>query len=195
MFRRVKEMTTDIARSNSLVDLAHQINEAHRLAMHHAHEAVSQAIACGKMLLEAKSSVPHGQWLPWLRQNVTFGERSAQGYMRLAKHEPDVVHENVRDALKGLATPRHYNIEALLAECDLWNAHAHRLTAGRPEEPGEWSPQDAKTCADIIRGYDSICYGICDSEDCLVCDLDELEANPQRVAHFDGEQGANCADN
>jgi hypothetical protein len=154
---------SDLALSNSLTDLAHRINETHHLAMRHADEAVAQAIACGKMLLEAKSTVPHGQWLPWLRQNVTFGERSAQGYMRLARHKPDVAHANIRDALKALATPRHYHIAELLLECGLWNAHAERLTTGRPE-PGEWSPQDAKNCADIIKGYDSIFhrYGICE---------------------------------
>jgi Protein of unknown function (DUF3102) len=183
MIQDMTDTTTDIARSNLLTDIAHRINEAHHLAMRHAGEAVAQAIACGKMLVEAKNTVPHGQWLPWLRQNVTFGERSAQGYMRLAKHNPDMVHATVRDALKELAAPRRYNTEALLDECDLWNVHAKRLAAGRPDEPGEWSPQDAKNCADIIRGYDSIFHrhGICVPEDCLICDAG-LEANTQRVA-------------
>jgi DUF3102 family protein len=66
-------------------DLAARINEAHHSAMRHADKAISQAIACGEMLLEAKAKLPHGQWLPWLRKNITFGERSAQGYMRIAQ--------------------------------------------------------------------------------------------------------------
>jgi Protein of unknown function (DUF3102) len=164
---------TDVGLSNSLTDLAARINEAHHLAMHHAGKAIAQAIACGQMLLEAKSKVGHGQWLPRLRQNVTFGERSAQGYMRLAERAPKLNEgSTIRDALKELATPRRHWREALDAECELWTAHTHTLRANRPENVSDWSHQDAKNCADIIRGYDAIFhkYGICDQEDCLVCD-------------------------
>ncbi|PWT84405.1 MAG: hypothetical protein C5B56_15645 [Proteobacteria bacterium] len=57
-------------------DLGARINEAHRLAITHAGEAVGHAIACGQMLLEAKAALPHGRWLPWLRDNIAFGESS-----------------------------------------------------------------------------------------------------------------------
>src|SRR5215472_15300963 len=63
----------------SLADLGARINEAHHLAIGHAGKAIEQAIACGQLLLEAKAKVPHGKWLPWLRNNISFGERSAQG--------------------------------------------------------------------------------------------------------------------
>jgi hypothetical protein len=179
----------DLTLSNSLADLAARINEAHHLAMHHAGEAIGQAIACGQMLLEARSKAGHGQWLPWLRQNVTFGERSAQGYMRLAVRAPELNEgSTIRDALKELATPRRHWREALLDECELWNAHTDRLRANRPENPSDWSLQDAKNCADTIRGYDSILhrYGICDHDDCLVCDAEDEEK------HRSGECEGNC---
>ena len=135
----------NLTRSNSLADLAGRINAAHHLAMHHAGEALAQAIACGQMLFEAKSKVGHGQWLPWLRQNVTFGERSAQGYMRLAERAPELSESStLRDALKELATPRRHWREALLDECELWSAHAHTLQATRPENPSDWSHQERK---------------------------------------------------
>jgi hypothetical protein len=190
--------TQDIAGSNSLADLGARINEAHTRAMEHAGKAIQHGIACGEMLLEAKAKVPRGQWLPWLRNNITFGERSAQGYMRLAQNVPrlNVEDLSLRDALKRLATPRRYSIEQLLSECALWNAHSETLKAGRPKDVSDWSLQDAKNCADIIRGYDSIFHrhGICDPEDwgCLVCDA-EHEANPQRVADLD-EVTAEAAD-
>jgi hypothetical protein len=179
----------DITHSNSLTDLAARINEAHHLAMHHAGEALMQAIACGQMLLEAKSKAGHGQWLPWLRQNVTFGERSAQGYMRLAERAPKLGEgSTIRDALKELATPRRHWREALLDECELWNAHADRLQANRPENPSGWSLQDAKNSADIIKGYDSIFhrYGVCSHDDCTVCDAEDEEK------HRSGECADNC---
>jgi hypothetical protein len=175
--------------NSSLTDLAARINKAHHLAMHHAGAAIAQAIACGQMLLEAKSKAGHGQWLPWLRQNVTFGERSAQGYMRLAERAPELSEgSTIRDALKELATPRRHWREALLDDCTLWNAHAHTLRANRPENVSDWSLQDAKNCADTIKGYDSIFhrYGICDHDDCTVCDTEDEEK------HRSGECADNC---
>ena len=64
-------------------ELADQINEAHRLAQEHAESAIDYAFRVGDLLLQAKSEVKHGKWLPWLRDNVQFSERTAQTYMRL----------------------------------------------------------------------------------------------------------------
>lgn len=41
-------------------------------------------IEIGKRLLEAKSMLDHGQWLPWLREQAQFSERVAQNFMRIA---------------------------------------------------------------------------------------------------------------
>ena len=47
---------------------------------------LKHAIECGRLLIEAKATLPHGAWLPWLEANVSFGARQAQKYMRLADH-------------------------------------------------------------------------------------------------------------
>ena len=39
----------------------------------------------GQRLCEAKELLPHGEWLPWLANNVQFSERQAQKFMALAK--------------------------------------------------------------------------------------------------------------
>jgi len=39
----------------------------------------------GKRLTEAKSVLPHGEWLPWLTERVEFSERTANRFMRLAR--------------------------------------------------------------------------------------------------------------
>jgi hypothetical protein len=41
----------------------------------------------GSRLIEAKTLVPHGGWLPWLRDNCDISERTAQLYMKLAKNK------------------------------------------------------------------------------------------------------------
>ena len=42
-------------------------------------------LAIGQRLTEAKAILPHGEWLPWLTEQVDFSERSAQNFMRLAR--------------------------------------------------------------------------------------------------------------
>lgn len=48
-------------------------------------QAGGAMIEIGRRLSEAKEQLPHGEWLPWLREKVDFSERSAQNFMRLAK--------------------------------------------------------------------------------------------------------------
>lgn len=42
-------------------------------------------IELGQRLCEAKELLPHGEWLPWLANNVQFSERQAQKFMALAR--------------------------------------------------------------------------------------------------------------
>jgi hypothetical protein len=36
----------------------------------------------GRLLAEAKEKMPHGEWLPWLKDEVSMSERSAQKYIK-----------------------------------------------------------------------------------------------------------------
>src|SRR5690349_8922276 len=38
---------------------------------------------CGRLLAQAKETVPHGRWNAWVRANCAFSVRTAQLYMRL----------------------------------------------------------------------------------------------------------------
>src|SRR5271170_8120609 len=83
-------MGIDIAFSNSLTDLAGRIVVEHTDVSTALKESVRHAIAAGELLIEAKGQVPHGQWLPWLRDNCSMSERTAQLYMRVAKSRTEV---------------------------------------------------------------------------------------------------------
>lgn len=48
-------------------------------------DAGNAIIGIGQRLIEAKEMLPHGQWLPWLTDQVEFSERTAQDFMRLAR--------------------------------------------------------------------------------------------------------------
>jgi hypothetical protein len=94
----------------SLQELAQQINQAHRGCEAAAKAGLQHAMNAGRLLIEAKKKVGHGQWLPWLKANFPFSERTAQGYMKVADEVPKlegpkakrVADLSYRDALKEL---------------------------------------------------------------------------------------------
>ena len=72
--------------SNSLADLAARISGEHDEIVASLRQSLVHAMAAGDMLIEAKAMVGHGEWLPWLAEHCRIPKRSAQLYMRLAKH-------------------------------------------------------------------------------------------------------------
>lgn len=48
-------------------------------------KACGEMAALGALLLVAKRSLPHGQWLPWLRVHFKASPKTALSYMRLAE--------------------------------------------------------------------------------------------------------------
>ena len=48
-------------------------------------DAGNAILGIGQRLIEAKSMLPHGKWIPWLTEQVEFSERTAQSFMRLAR--------------------------------------------------------------------------------------------------------------
>ena len=112
---------------NSLEELALQIRTASSEAMRHANEATEGALIAGRLLIEAKSRVKHGEWDAWVTANCEVAIRTAQAYMRLAKSVPQLDDSNTQrvallplcEALKAIATdpaappkPRYSNIRA-----------------------------------------------------------------------------------
>jgi hypothetical protein len=101
-------MRNDLA----LGDLAAEICVEHERAYGKAREALEHARRAGELLLEAKARAGHGGWLGWLQANVPFSERTAQGYMRLARQwdalqgkSATVADLGLREALALLAAP------------------------------------------------------------------------------------------
>ena len=168
-----------LQQTDDLPNLAARINETHGQAMRHAGLAIGFAIACGELLLKAKATVPHGQWLPWLRVNCSFGERSAQGYMRIAQRLPNaqrVADMPLRRVLGELRTPLLARRMPFGAEIETWLDRTVVLKSKRPADVKDWTIEDAQACIANIRNLDQIMhrYGICpevgDPEpSCLVC--------------------------
>ncbi len=73
---------------------AEQIVKAHTDASSEAFKLVnmastwiSRAAHCGKLLIAKKQELGHGNWLPWLAENITaFGYDTANDYMKAARY-------------------------------------------------------------------------------------------------------------
>lgn len=67
----------DAVRNDRIQTLTEEIREYKKTAG----DAI---LEIGCRLKEAKSLLPHGEWLPWLNEKAEFSERTAQNFMRLA---------------------------------------------------------------------------------------------------------------
>jgi hypothetical protein len=72
------------AGTNRLPVLAEEVREALAGVREAAKAGTEFAIEAGRALIEAKSLLRHGEWLPWLRQHCRLPERTAQLYMHIA---------------------------------------------------------------------------------------------------------------
>jgi hypothetical protein len=101
-------MTTTLVH---LPSLAHRINEEHDACQRVYQDTLAHAFEAGRLLLEAKESVEHGEWSAWLRENVACSERTAQVYMQLASapqlEEPQTSAVlSIAQALKSVSKPK-----------------------------------------------------------------------------------------
>jgi Protein of unknown function (DUF3102) len=127
-------------RSNSLTDLAARINAEHEATAIALTRGFEHAVVAGELLIEAKSQLRHGQWLPWLEANCRVSSRSARLYMQLARNRQElgqignVADLTVQGAIRQLAPPQRYEpppqLEDFEDEDELWEWAAQQC-----EEP------------------------------------------------------------
>jgi len=97
-----------------LDSLGARINAEHSACAAALKAGLAHAIEAGRLLLEAKAAVGHGGWSAWLGARCGFSERTAQGYMRVARHAAElgagdpqrVADLSLRGALAMLAEPK-----------------------------------------------------------------------------------------
>jgi phage N-6-adenine-methyltransferase len=88
-----------------LHDIAQAIEHEHQATMGAFRTTLDHAIRCGELLIQAKAQVPHGQWLLWIKSNLTLKLRQCQVYMRIAEK---------REAINAQSTA-HLTIDGALA--------------------------------------------------------------------------------
>lgn len=80
-------MAVDVVRveAHPVIDFT-RINELHHEVETSLHAGLEKAIQCGNLLAEAKAKCSHGRWEHHLCSAFKGTKRTAQRYMRLAKH-------------------------------------------------------------------------------------------------------------
>lgn len=58
-----------------------QIRREYEAFVEAGRNATQHAWRLGELLVQKKESLPHGEWLPWLNENVDFAERTARRFM------------------------------------------------------------------------------------------------------------------
>lgn len=74
----------------TLTELATEINQEHTQCGAAFLDSTRHARNAGGMLIEAKGRVQHGEWADWIKENVTFSERTAQLYMCISRKWPEI---------------------------------------------------------------------------------------------------------
>ncbi len=115
--------------SNEITTLASAINTEHRKAQECAQAAIDHAYEAGRLLVEAKATVPHGEWGAWLAANFEGSDRTARGYMRLANNWEAIAAKrqssadlSIDGALQLLAAPKDKPDEEPAARPPYWTS-------------------------------------------------------------------------
>jgi len=124
---------TDLA----LPDLAVAMNEHHHAAEKAANASLQHAVAAGRLLVEAKAKVEHGEFGAWVKANFTGSYPTARLYMQVANrwHELEqndngVSNLSLREARTLLAGPGGNRALSLTGKVE-WYTPAETVEAAR----------------------------------------------------------------
>lgn len=77
-------------------------------------KGLHKAIQIGELLIQQKRALNHGEWIPWIQENLPFSDQTARNYIRLYLNQNELKSKNVLDlttAYKALQQPKALNSE------------------------------------------------------------------------------------
>lgn len=104
-------------------------------------------LTIGRCLIEAKEMLPHGEWLPWLNERVSYSERTARRFMQMYRqlsNRPALADLGASKALALLALPEKDRDE-FLAENNVVDMTTRQLEqAIRERDEARKAAEEAK---------------------------------------------------
>lgn len=72
-----------------------EIRKLHSDILSAARRSVENGIRIGELLTLEREQIDHGKWLPWLKSNIKFSDRTARNYIRLYTERDQIKLANV----------------------------------------------------------------------------------------------------
>lgn len=139
-------------------------------------------LTIGNGLIEAKGKLNHGEWLPWLTENVGYSEKQAENYMKIARNysNPQLVADlGMRKALSLLALPEGER-ENFVAEANVVDMTSRELEKAVRERAEALAAKEQAEQA-LARALEEAESAAADSI-AVRKELDELKSRPVEVA-------------
>lgn len=144
-------------------------------------------LTIGNGLIEAKGKLNHGEWLPWLTENVGYSEKKAENYMRIARNysNPQLVADlGLRKALSLLALPEG-DRENFVDEANVVDMTSRELEKAVRERAEALEAKEQAEAA-LARAVEEAGRAAADSIAARK-ELDELKARPVEVAVMEAD--------
>lgn len=134
------EMPTELSLAIARINELHaQAEELAQKAKEVASKTIEIAIECGKLLIEQKAKVGHGNWEKWCRDNLIFDIRTAQRYMGLFRKTREIENstnsETLNDSSVSPKTTQNQNVSFLEIAKPKNIRQAYIATGILPETP------------------------------------------------------------
>lgn len=103
----------------------------------HLKMSLEKAIRIGELLIEQKTSLKHGEWLPWIEANLPFSRQTADNYRRCYENKDKLLSVgNLIEAYKLLAPPKQHYIIDKCSDCKHWDEESFgdSLKHGMPKK-------------------------------------------------------------
>ncbi len=100
-------------RIKSIKTISFEITKLHQEIHESCKMMLSKAIRIGELLQHQKASLPHGEWIPWIKENLPFGVNQTGKYLRAFTHRKTLNSHpgvNLKEAIKVLSTPKSAHV-------------------------------------------------------------------------------------
>ena len=96
---------------------ANQINILHSELIGMLTKSLHKAAEIGRLLTEKKGELRHGEFTNWIRDNLTFTDRTARNYIRLFDNREKIAGATtISDAYKMLQPPKTETVSDLITD-------------------------------------------------------------------------------